>query len=78
MLLMAGRSMAFADMVQLLLPPVIIHVYMMGMVGGKIAYGETSSGFFHALMLLVFTLATIVLAPYYSFAPVPTGGGTIG
>ncbi|MEM2940150.1 MAG: type II secretion system F family protein [Thermoproteota archaeon] len=78
MLLMAGRSMAFADIATLLLPPVIIHVYLMGLVGGKIAYGEVSSGFLHGLMLLVFTLVTILLAPYYSFAPAPTGGGTIG
>ncbi|MEM2929878.1 MAG: type II secretion system F family protein [Thermoproteota archaeon] len=78
MLLMAGRSMAFADLVKLLLPPVVIHVYMMGLVGGKIAYGEVSSGFFHGLMLLIFTLATILLSPYYSFSAVPTGGGTVG
>ncbi|MEM3711938.1 MAG: type II secretion system F family protein [Thermoproteota archaeon] len=78
MLLMAGRSMAFVDILHLLLPPVIIHVYMMGLVGGKIAYGEVSQGFLHSFLLLIFTLVTIILSPYYSFAPVPTGGGTIG
>lgn len=77
MLLMAGRALAFGDIVTLLLPPVVIHVYLMGVVGGKIAYGEISSGFLHSIMLLIFTLATILLSPYYSFAPVPTGGGTI-
>ncbi|MEM2608853.1 MAG: hypothetical protein QXT87_06390, partial [Thermoproteota archaeon] len=77
-LLMAGRSMAFIDILHLLLPPVIIHVYMMGLVGGKIAYGEVSQGFLHAFLLLIFTLITIILSPYYSFAPIPTGGGRIG
>jgi len=78
MLMMAGRSMAFVDILHLLLPPVIIHVYMMGLVGGKIAYGEVSQGFFHAFLLLVFTLIVIIVSPYYSFAPIPTGGGRIG
>ncbi|MGQ9479188.1 MAG: type II secretion system F family protein [Thermoproteota archaeon] len=78
MLIMAGRTMAFADIVNMLLPPIIIHVYMMGLVGGKIAYGEVSQGFLHALLLLIFTFVTMILSPYYSFVPISTGGGSIG
>ncbi|MEM2981071.1 MAG: type II secretion system F family protein [Thermoproteota archaeon] len=68
MLVMARQSLNFPRMAELLLPPIIIHVYMMGLVGGKIAYGEAASGFLHALALSVFTLIVLILSPYYSFS----------
>lgn len=66
MLTMVGRTIGFIEITRLLLPPLIIHVYNMGLVGGKIAYGETSGGFTHAIMLLIFTFLMLALTPYYS------------
>ncbi|MBO3799596.1 MAG: type II secretion system F family protein [Candidatus Brockarchaeota archaeon] len=75
---MAGKLMNLPDMIKMMLPPIVVHVYLMGLVGGKIAYGETSSGFLHAVLLLIFMLVIIILAPIYSFGVIPTGGATIG
>jgi flagellar protein FlaJ len=66
MLMMVGTSIGFAQITRLLLPPLVIHVYLMGIVGGKIANGETSAGFAHAILLLLFIFVVLVLSPYYS------------
>jgi len=63
---LVGKTLPFADLVQILLPPLIINVYGMGLVGGKIANGKVSSGFFHAILLLALTFVALCLSTYYS------------
>jgi len=70
-----GKTIPFVDLVQILLPPLIINVYGMGLVGGKIASGKTSSGFLHSIMLLLLTFVALSLSPYYSLGiTLPTPG----
>lgn len=60
----AKKSVAFSEFVTLLLPPLIFHVYMMGIVAGKIGSEKISSGFKHALFLLIFTMIVFFIVPY--------------
>jgi len=62
-LVVAKRSIAFADFVQLLLPPLVLHVYLMGIVAGKIGSEKISAGFKHALFLTIFTLICMYITP---------------
>lgn len=75
MLGVVSKSIGFADIVTLLLPPLIIHIYAMGIVGGKISSGEVSGGFLHSILLLLFTLFMITLVPYFSIGIVPAPVG---
>lgn len=63
-LVVAKKSVAFSEFVTLLLPPLIFHVYMMGLVAGKIGSEKISSGFKHALFLSIFTIIVLILSPY--------------
>ena len=72
MLGVVAKSIGFADIITLLLPPLIIHIYAMGIVGGKISSGEVSGGFIHSILLLLFTFLMLALVPYFSIGIVPT------
>lgn len=72
--MLTGKTVPFADLVRVILPPLIINVYGMGLVGGKIASGKVSSGFIHAVLLLVLTFVALSLSPYYSVGVTIPGG----
>lgn len=60
---MAGKPLSFAYFASLILPPLIFHVYMMGMVAGKISGEKVSAGFKHSLYLTTFNLLTFFFVP---------------
>ncbi|MEM2905542.1 MAG: type II secretion system F family protein [Candidatus Bathyarchaeia archaeon] len=73
---MFGRmAMPYADFITLLLPPLIIHVYIAGLVTGKMSSGEVSAGFKHAILLTVAGLVTVVFSPLFML-PLSEIGGT--
>jgi len=59
----AGKTLSFAYFAQLILPPLIFHVYMMGLVAGKISSERVSAGFKHALYLSIFSFLTFFTVP---------------
>jgi flagellar protein FlaJ len=60
----AGKSLSFAYFAQLILPPLIFHVYLMGIVAGKIAGEKISAGFKHAVYLSIFSFLCFFIVPY--------------
>ena len=59
----------------IMLPPLVLNVFGMGLVGGKIESGKTSDGFLHACLLLLMTFIALCLSPYYSIGITVPGVG---
>jgi flagellar protein FlaJ len=45
----------------MLLTPLILHSYMLGLVAGKISSGRLSSGFKHSIFLVIVSILGILL-----------------
>jgi flagellar protein FlaJ len=56
-----GGGIPIISLGQMLLPPLIFHCYMVGLVTGKTVAGKISSGFKHAIFLILTALAGIWL-----------------
>ena len=67
-LAIAHRSIAFAQFATIMLPPIIIHTYITGLVAGKISGARVANGFKHALILLIASLITILISPMLSIS----------
>jgi len=65
---LARQAIPFAQFVNILLPPLILQVYLTGLVTGKISQGTISKGFEHAIILV--TLA-IALIPFTNLISMP-------
>ena len=65
-LAIAHRSIAFAQFATIMLPPLIIHTYITGLVAGKISGERVANGFKHALILLITSIITIIISPMLS------------
>ncbi|MEM2195037.1 MAG: type II secretion system F family protein [Candidatus Methanomethylicia archaeon] len=65
-LAIAHRSIAFAQFATIMLPPLIIHTYITGLVAGKISGERVANGFKHALILLLTSIITIIISPLLS------------
>ncbi|MEM1557815.1 MAG: type II secretion system F family protein [Thermoproteota archaeon] len=65
-LALVGTSIAYSQFVTTLLTPMIAHVYLTGLVAGKISSGRVSGGFIHAVILIVATIISIILSPMLS------------
>ena len=65
-LAIAHRSIAFAQFATIMIPPLIIHTYITGLVAGKISGERVANGFKHALILLITSLITIIISPMLS------------
>ncbi|MBS7612337.1 type II secretion system F family protein [Candidatus Bathyarchaeota archaeon] len=63
---LVGTSIAYSQFVTTLLTPMIAHVYLTGLVAGKISSGRVSGGFVHAVILIIATIISIVLSPMLS------------
>lgn len=53
------QTIAFAQIAAIILPPLMLQVFFIGIVTGKVSSGETSAGFKHAAILV--TLALIMM-----------------
>jgi len=67
----ARQAMPFSQFATLLLPPLILQAYLTGLVTGKISSGILSTGFKHALILVV---AAIVFMPFAGYFSMPFSG----
>ena len=60
----AGMSVGAASMVTILVPPVILNCYLMGLVAGKVSSERVSAGFKHAVLLMLISLAAMAATPH--------------
>jgi len=62
------QAIPFAQVVTIILPPLMVQTFFIGLVTGKICTGETSAGFKHAVIL---TILAIALLPIANLGAVP-------
>lgn len=65
-----GLSIPRVTLYRVLLTPLAVHNFMMGLVSGKIISGNVSAGFKHAIFLILIALAGIWVVSNLQFAPV--------
>jgi len=63
---MARMAFSYYSFTSTLLPPLIIHMYLMGLVAGKVSSGTISSGFKHSILLCIVGLIAMWLSPTIS------------
>ena len=61
---LSGASIATADLTRMLVTPLILHSFILGIVTGKIVSGRVSAGFKHAIVLIIVSVAGIYLATH--------------
>jgi flagellar protein FlaJ len=66
------QSIPFATVATMILPPLMVQVFFIGLVTGKIGSGETSAGFKHAAILMSVAL---ILLPLAGLLTAPLAGG---
>ena len=72
MLTVAGTSLPMVTLVKILMTPLPLQMYMLGLTAGKIGSGRVSGGFIHATLLVAVTLLAFLLSPMINL------GGFIG
>jgi flagellar protein FlaJ len=65
-------SMPFAEFATLILPPLVLQAYLTGLVTGKIGTGAASSGFKHAVILVLLAVGLMTITGYLT-APFQLG-----
>ena len=63
-LAVAKMSIALTPVIQLLTTPLVFHVFLVGLVAGKIGGSRVSNGFKHAIILLIITIIGFVMTPH--------------
>jgi len=64
MSLIGGTQIAVKSLTEMLITPLILHSFTLGIVTGKIVSGRVSAGFKHALLLIIVSVLGIYLATY--------------
>lgn len=62
------QSIPFAQVASIILPPLMLQVFCIGIVTGKVSSGETSSGFMHAGILVTLALIMMPIAGLLTMA----------
>ncbi len=62
MSLIGGTQIAVKDLTKMLITPLILHSFTLGIVTGKIVSGRVSAGFKHALLLIIISVFGIYIA----------------
>jgi flagellar protein FlaJ len=62
-----GISIPYIDLFNILLPPLLIHSFILGIVAGKIMKGRASAGFKHSIIMVLVAVAGIWLMSNMSF-----------
>ena len=60
------QSMPFSQFATIILPPLILQAYLTGLVTGKISSTTLSTGFKHAVILVIMAVIMLYLSPYFS------------
>ncbi len=58
------RIAAYKAAAQITLPSIILNVYLMGLVAGKVSEGSVASGFKHAAILMLIAILVLLASPY--------------
>ena len=64
----AHTGLPFSSFATLILPPLVLQVWLTGLVTGKIGSGVASSGFKHAAILVIVALVLMVFTGYFTNA----------
>jgi len=64
MSLIGGAQIALKDLIKMLITPLILHSFTLGIVTGKIVSGRVSAGFKHALFLIIISVSGIYIATH--------------
>jgi len=64
MSLIGGTQIAVKDLMKMLITPLILHSFTLGIVTGKIVSGRVSAGFKHALFLIIISVCGIYMATH--------------
>jgi flagellar protein FlaJ len=67
-----NQSIPFSSVVSVIMPPLIMQIFFVGLVTGKFSSGETSAGFKHSAILLAIAL---VMMPLAGLLTLPFKGG---
>ncbi len=59
-----GAQIATVELTKMLVTPLILHSFILGIVTGKIVSGRVSAGFKHAIILIIVSVAGIYLATH--------------
>jgi len=62
---LGAMAIPFSRFLILLLPPLMLHAYLTGIVTGKISSGSISAGFKHAIFLTVTAIVVMCLSGYF-------------
>jgi len=62
MSLIGGTQIAIKELTKMLITPLILHSFTLGLVTGKIVSGRVSAGFKHALLLIIISVSGIYIA----------------
>jgi hypothetical protein len=68
MLQIVGAAVAIVPLINLFVPPLMIHAFLSGLVAGKISGGRVTNGFKHGILLLIATLIAAYLSPLISLS----------
>jgi flagellar protein FlaJ len=68
MLQIVGAAVAIVPLINLFVPPLMIHAFLSGLVAGKISGGRVTNGFKHGILLLIITLIAAYLSPILSLS----------
>jgi len=68
MLAISGAGIAYVPILNLFVPPLMIHAFLSGLVAGKISSGRISAGFKHAIFLIILSLIAAYLSPMLSLS----------
>jgi len=64
MSLIGGTQIAVKDLIKMLITPLILHSFTLGIVTGKIVSGRVSAGFKHAFLLIIASVLGIYVATH--------------
>jgi len=67
MLALSSQSLPLVSLNRILLTPLILHSYMLGIVTGKITTGRTSAGFKHAIILVLVSIIGVWMGFHFKF-----------
>ena len=65
-LALANMPLAFQQFTKMLLTPMVFHIYLTGLVSGKISNGRVSAGFLHTVVLSICALIAMAISPLIS------------
>jgi flagellar protein FlaJ len=68
----AHQGIPFSTVVSVILPPLMMQIFFVGLVTGKFSSGEASAGFRHSAILLA---AALVMMPIATYLTIPLKGG---